>query len=69
MVREVLLDSNQHKKWYCKAETSAEVYRYKIHSTLDNTSPHLAWYGKVPASMNSEPLDLIYTPSPHIIKS
>ena len=36
-----LLDSNQHEnKWFYAAETSAEVHRCRIHSAIDNTSPH-----------------------------
>ena len=47
IVREVLIDSNQlTNKWSCEAETSATVHRCKIHSALDNTSHHFAWYGK-----------------------
>ena len=34
------------KKWCCAAETSVEVYIFKLHSELDNTSPHFALYGK-----------------------
>ena len=38
-----LLYSNQHENNVCStAETSAEVYRYKIHSTLDTASSHFA---------------------------
>ena len=49
MVRAGLVYSNQHAKKMCfAAETSAEVPRYKIHSTVDNTSPHCAWYSKNP---------------------
>ena len=48
MVGEDLLDSNQHKnKWCYFAETSVELYRYKLYSVLDNTSPHFAQYGKI----------------------
>ena len=33
MVREGLIDSNQHeKKWCCAAEKSDELYRCKIHN-------------------------------------
>ena len=47
MVRAVLLDSNQHtNKWFYAAETPEEVYRFKIHSILENISPHFAWHGK-----------------------
>ena len=49
MVRAVLLESNQHvNKWCGAAETLAEVYRYKLHSELDNTSTHFSWYGQSP---------------------
>ena len=49
MVREVLLGSNHHEnKWFCEAETPAEVYICKLHSALENTSFQFAWYGKKP---------------------
>ena len=49
MVRSVLLGSNQHaNKLCCAAETSTKFHRFKIHSTLENTSPHFEWYGKNP---------------------
>ena len=49
MVREGLLDSNQHaKKWCCAAEKLAEVHICKTHDALDDTPPHFAWYGKNP---------------------
>ena len=45
MFRSGLLDINQHKsKWWCAKEILAEVYRYKINSKLDNTSPKFAYY-------------------------
>ena len=51
MVIEKLLDSNPHEnKSFCASETSAEVHRCKIHSALDNTSPHFAWYGQKPST-------------------
>ena len=41
-----LLASNQHaNKWCCAADTSEEIHICKLHSALDNTSPHVAWYG------------------------
>ena len=41
MFRSDILDRNQHEKQWCfAAEISAELYRLKIHSALDNTSPH-----------------------------
>ena len=47
MERSALLDSNQHEnKWWFEAEISYEVHRYRIHSSMDNTSPHFVWYGK-----------------------
>ena len=47
MVIAGLLDSNKHEnKWCCAAETSAEVHRCRIHSDLDNISPHFPWYGQ-----------------------
>ena len=47
MVIAGLLDSNQHEnKWFCAAETSAELYRCKLHSALYNKSHHFSWYGK-----------------------
>ena len=49
IVRASLIYSNQYaKKWRCAAETSAEVYRFKIHNALDNTSPRFSWYVKRP---------------------
>ena len=42
-----LIDSNQYaKKWRCEAEISEEFHRCKMHSRLDNYSPHFAWYGE-----------------------
>ena len=70
MVRAGLLDSNQHEnKWCCASETSEEVYICKIHSAVE--IPHLIWNDmvKITKSINSEPLDVIYTPSPHLLKS
>ena len=50
VVRSGLLGINQHEKKWCRAaETSDEVYRCKIHSELDNTSPHFSRYGKRPS--------------------
>ena len=50
MVIASLIDSNQHaKKWLCASETSEEFHRCIIHSGLDNTSPHFAWYVKKPS--------------------
>ena len=46
MVRSGLLDSNQREKCCFAADKSSDIYRYKLHSALDNKSPHLAWYGK-----------------------
>ena len=39
--------------------------------TFNYTKPHLIFHGmvKIPASMNSKPLDVIYTPSLHLLKS
>ena len=49
MVRSSLIDRSQHEnKLCCTDETSAEFYIFKIHSALDNASPHFAWYGKNP---------------------
>ena len=50
MVISGLLDRNQQgKKWCCVEETSAELYRWKIHSALDNISPNFSWYGINPS--------------------
>ena len=50
MVIEVVIDINQHKNFFfCAAETSAELYIRKIHSTLYNTSPQFVWYIKSPS--------------------
>ena len=47
MVRAGHIDINQHRnKRCCAAEISAELYRWKLHSGLDNTSHHFEWYGK-----------------------
>ena len=49
MVRAVILDSNkQENKWFCAAQTSAEVHRCIINSVLDDISPYFVWYGKKP---------------------
>ena len=40
MVRLGLLESNKHKKWCYAAETSPEVYIWKLHSALHNNSTH-----------------------------
>ena len=64
MVREGALDNNQHEnKWCCETETSAEVYRCKIHIASDNTSHNFAWYGMVnfPSLINLEHLDVTPT--------
>ena len=51
MVRAGLIESNQHENQLgCAEETPDEVYRFKIHSKWDNTSPHFAWYGKSPST-------------------
>ena len=69
MVRAKLLESNQNEnKWCCAAETLEEVHIFKTHSTLGHTSPHLHGMIKIPASVNSEYLYMIYTPSHHILK-
>ena len=50
MVKVGITDSNQHEnKWFCAAETSAEVHIYRIDSALDNIPPHFAWYSKNPS--------------------
>ena len=50
MVRESLLDINQHEnKWCGAAETPAELYIGKLQSVLDN--PHLTFYGMVKGSV------------------
>ena len=65
MVISGLLDSNQHEnKWWCTAETSAEVHRFKINSALDNILYHFFGMVKILASMNLEHFDFIYTPYP-----
>ena len=47
MVIAGLIEINQHdQKWRCTEEPSTEVYRCKIYRGLDNTSPHISWYGK-----------------------
>ena len=70
MVIADLLDSNQHEnKNFCAAETSSEVHICIIYSALENISPHFVWYGKILASINLEYLDVIYTPSHHLLKS
>ena len=51
----------------CAAETSSEVHGNKTHSALDNVSPHFAWYGQSIESINSEPLDVIFTQSPYLL--
>ena len=48
MVRIGLLDNNHHKKWCCTAEITEEVYRCKLHSELDNSSPNFPGYVKKP---------------------
>ena len=50
MIRSGLIDSNQHEsKWFCAAEKSAELYRCKIQTAVNNTLPHFEWYGKIPS--------------------
>ena len=45
IVREGIIEINQHEnKWSCAVETSAEVHKCKLHSVLDNNSPHFVWY-------------------------
>ena len=68
MVREGLLDSNQHEnKWCCAAETSAQVRICRIHSDLDNISPHFEWYGKNPSIHELRTFGCEYSPSHHIL--
>ena len=62
MVREGFLECNKHEKLCGASETSAEFYRCKLHIELDNTSPRFVWYSKIQAFVNSEPLNVIYTP-------
>ena len=58
-------------------KTNGDAYqRYKqkfvcARSTVHETMPHRNLNGviKISASMNSEPLDVIYTPSLHLLKS
>ena len=69
MVREALLDSDQHEnKWFCAAEISSNFHRCIIHSALEKY--HLTLHGmvKILASINSENLDVLYTPSHHLLK-
>ena len=45
MVRLGILDINQQEnKLCCAVETFSEVHRWKLHSELNNTPPHFAWY-------------------------
>ena len=63
MVRAGIIDSNQHEnKWFCVEETSAKVYRLKLQSVLENTTPDSNNIVKILGYMNSEPLDVTYTP-------
>ena len=62
IIRAELLDRNKHIKRGCATDTQEKVYLYTLHSALDNTSNQFARYGKTPASMNSKPLYVIYTP-------
>ena len=49
MTREGIIDSYQcDNKWCFAAETSDEVYRRKLLSAIDNTSPYFEWYVKRP---------------------
>ena len=50
MLRSGLIGFNQHtNKWYCAADTSLKFHRFKLHSALDNSSPHFVWYGQNPS--------------------
>ena len=70
MLRAYILDSNQtENKWCCAARISAEVHRCKIHSSLKTSLLSLHGMVKILASMNLEYLDVIYTPSHHLLKS
>ena len=71
MVIAGLLDSNKHEdKWYYASETSSEVHRFIMHSDLDNISPHFPWYDQnTSIHFNLEHLDVIYTPSHHLLRS
>ena len=63
IVKEGLLDNNQHLyTWCCEVDISKEVHTWKLHSELDNTSPHFAWYGEKPRIHVLKNLDVIYTP-------
>ena len=49
MVSEGFPDSNKHEnRWWCAADTSAEVRIWKLHIELDNTSPHFDLYSQNP---------------------
>ena len=70
MVRSGLLDSNQREK---KHSALQQIHHQKFidtNYTVHYTITHLIWHGmvKIPSSINSEPLDMIYTPSPILLK-
>ena len=49
IIRVGLIDGNQNeKKWFYAAETSNVLYRWIIHSALDNTSSRFVWYRNNP---------------------
>ena len=50
-------DSNKHEIWCFAAETSAKVYICKIHSSLENTTPHFNGISRSPVFMNLKHLD------------
>ena len=45
-----LIYSDGHEnKWSCAADILAEFHRWKLHSSLDNTSTYFSWYGQNPS--------------------
>ena len=50
MVRAGLIDINQHaNKWCCAEEKSSKVCGFKLHISIDNTSPHFSFYSHNPS--------------------
>ena len=70
MARAALLDINQHgKKWCCAAKYYPKLIY--IEYTVLWTTSHLTFHGMVKslASISLEHLDVIYTPSHHLLNS
>ena len=70
IVRSGLLGGKQHGK-NCSVQRRHHKKSIDTRSTVHYIIPHITLNGmvKITEYLNSEPLDVIYTPSPHILKN